>query len=202
MGVDFHGEVPTPDIVELILERMWNYNQTYQLSQGSAEEKVPVWYIMDEFGSQVQHSDHPSCCMAPFFYIQGQLAYTLLWPLRDLQEGDEVTHDYAYGETNTLLRRCRLLPWINDDLEGVSSDITEPTDSYYEVCVNTMARRKRISYDCRSSIGKWQYEDHQRNARKTRASSQTEWDSVDYKSHDSSPHLCIAEHFCVQNVLV
>ncbi|XP_047246073.1 tubulin--tyrosine ligase-like protein 12 isoform X2 [Girardinichthys multiradiatus] len=132
MGVDFHGEVPTPDIVELILERMWNYNQTYQLSQGSAEEKVPVWYIMDEFGSQVQHSDHPSCCMAPFFYIQGQLAYTLLWPLRDLQEGDEVTHDYAYGETNPLLRRCRLLPWINDDLEEVSSDITEPTDSYYE----------------------------------------------------------------------
>ncbi|XP_027900128.1 tubulin--tyrosine ligase-like protein 12 isoform X2 [Xiphophorus couchianus] len=132
MGVDFHGEDPPPDVVELILERMWKYNQTYQLSQGSAEEKVPVWYIMDEFGSQVQHLDHPSCCMAPFFYMQGQLAYTLLWPLQDLQEGDEVTRDYAYGETNPLLRRCRLLPWIHDDLEGVSSAVTEPADSYYE----------------------------------------------------------------------
>ncbi|XP_035989581.1 tubulin--tyrosine ligase-like protein 12 isoform X1 [Fundulus heteroclitus] len=132
MGLDFHGEVPTPDVVELILERMWKYNQTYQLSQGSAEEKVPVWYVMDEFGSQVQHSDHPSCCMAPFFYIQGQLAYTLLWPLQDLQQGDEVTRDYAYGETNPLQRRCRLLPWIHDDLDGVSSVITEPADSYYE----------------------------------------------------------------------
>lgn len=115
MGVDFHGELPTPDTVELILDRMWKYSQTYQLSQGvcltmpqeynyfsvivffspllscvfmqSAEEKVPVWYIMDEFGSQVQHSNHPSFCMAPFFYIQSQLAYTLLWPLQDLQEG-------------------------------------------------------------------------------------------------------------------
>ncbi len=58
----------------------------------SAEEKVPVWYVMDEFGSQVQHSDQPSCAMAPFFYIQGQLAYSVLWPLQDLREGGESRH--------------------------------------------------------------------------------------------------------------
>ncbi|XP_040886527.1 tubulin--tyrosine ligase-like protein 12 [Toxotes jaculatrix] len=132
MGVDFHGEAPDPDTVELVMERMWKYNQTYHISQGSAEEKVPVWYIMDEFGSQVQHSDQPSCGMAPFFYIQGQLAYTILWPVRDLQEGDEVTRDYTYGETNPLVRQCRLLPWIPADLEGVSSATAEPLDSYYE----------------------------------------------------------------------
>uniref|UniRef100_A0A8C4GVS1 Tubulin tyrosine ligase-like family, member 12 n=1 Tax=Dicentrarchus labrax TaxID=13489 RepID=A0A8C4GVS1_DICLA len=132
MGVDFHGEAPDPDVVELVMERMWKYNQTYHLSQGSAEEKVPVWYVMDEFGSQVQHSDQPSCGMAPFFYIQGQLAYSVLWPLRDLQEGDEVTRDYTYGETNSLVRRCRLLPWILADLEQVSSVTAEPPDSYYE----------------------------------------------------------------------
>lgn len=65
----------------------------------SAEDKVPVWYIMDEFGSQVQHSDQPSCGMAPFFYIQGQLAYTVLWPLRDLEEGGEST---ATKKTKTV----------------------------------------------------------------------------------------------------
>nr|XP_046153343.1 tubulin--tyrosine ligase-like protein 12 isoform X1 [Oncorhynchus gorbuscha] len=132
MGVDFHGEAPDPDVVELVLEQMWKYNQTYQLAQGSAEEKVPVWYIMDEFGSQVQHSDQPSCCMAPFFYTQGQLAYTVLWPLADLQEGEEVTRDYAYGESNPLVRRCRLLPWVHADLEGVSTLTPEPSDIYYE----------------------------------------------------------------------
>uniref|UniRef100_A0A3Q1JTD7 Tubulin--tyrosine ligase-like protein 12 SET-like domain-containing protein n=1 Tax=Anabas testudineus TaxID=64144 RepID=A0A3Q1JTD7_ANATE len=139
MGVDFHGEAPDPATVELVMERMWKYNQTYQLSQGSAEDKVPVWYIMDEFGSQVQHSDQPSCGMAPFFYIQGQLAYTVLWPLRDLEEGVEVTRDYTYGETNALVRQCRLLPWIPVDLEGVSSATTEPQDSYYE----TIARENK-----------------------------------------------------------
>lgn len=132
MGLDFHGEAPCPDTVELILKYMWKYNQTYQLSQGSTEEKVPVWYIMDEFGSQVQHSDRPSCNMVPFFHVPGQLAYTLLWPLEDVTKGAEVTRDYAYGESNLLLRRCRLLPWIPDALEGVSSDTVEPPDSYYE----------------------------------------------------------------------
>lgn len=34
MGVDFHGEAPDPDVVELVLKQMWKYNQTYQLAQG------------------------------------------------------------------------------------------------------------------------------------------------------------------------
>lgn len=37
MGLPFHGEVPDPDIVELVLDNMWKYNQTYQLSQGVRE---------------------------------------------------------------------------------------------------------------------------------------------------------------------
>lgn len=55
----------------------------------TAEEKVPVWYIMDEFGSRIQHSDMPSFATAPFFYMPQQVAYTLLWPLRDLDTGGE-----------------------------------------------------------------------------------------------------------------
>lgn len=46
---------------------------------------------------------------------------------------DEVTRDYAYGETDPLVRRCRLIPWIPTDLGEVSSATSEPPDSYYEV---------------------------------------------------------------------
>ncbi|KAK3544604.1 hypothetical protein QTP86_017634, partial [Hemibagrus guttatus] len=91
MGLPFHGEAPDPDIVDLVLDNMWKFNQTYQLSQGSAEEKVPVWYIMDEFGSCLQHSSQPSCCMAPLFYAPQQIAYSVLWPLQDLENGDTTT---------------------------------------------------------------------------------------------------------------
>lgn len=48
-----------------------------------------MWYIMDEFGSRIQHSDTPSCATAPFFYPPQGAAYTLLWPLRDLLSGGE-----------------------------------------------------------------------------------------------------------------
>nr|XP_023663286.1 tubulin--tyrosine ligase-like protein 12 isoform X1 [Paramormyrops kingsleyae] len=132
MGVDFHGEVPDPDVVEQVLTHMWKYNQTYQLSHGSAEDKVPVWYIMDEFGSQVQHSSQPTCCMAPFFFGPQQMAYSILWPLQDLGFEEEVTRDYAYGESDPLIRKCRLIPWEPSDLRNVSSMTPEPSDIYYE----------------------------------------------------------------------
>lgn len=42
---------------------------------------------MDEFGSRIQHSDQPSFATAPLFYMPQQIAYTVLWPLRDLETG-------------------------------------------------------------------------------------------------------------------
>lgn len=34
MGIHFHGEVPDEGSIEQVLQEMWKYNQTYQLSQG------------------------------------------------------------------------------------------------------------------------------------------------------------------------
>ncbi|XP_069345375.1 tubulin--tyrosine ligase-like protein 12 [Eulemur rufifrons] len=132
MGVEFHGELPSADAVALVLEEMWKFNQTYQLAQGTAEEKVPVWYIMDEFGSRIQHADVPSFATAPFFYMPQQVAYTLLWPLRDLDTGEEVTRDFAYGEADPLIRRCMLLPWAPADLQDLSSSTPEPPAEHYQ----------------------------------------------------------------------
>ncbi|MBN3284885.1 TTL12 protein, partial [Polyodon spathula] len=196
MGIEFHGEFPDEGVVDQVMVEMWKYNQTYQLSQGTAEEKVPVWYIMDEFGSRIQHSTEPTCCTAPFFYSTEEIAYTILWPVRDLENGDrsescpdsnevsvpacptsyfhlpdearhaaipelqrrrtmqlwatcrqahirpaslqgalmheEVTRDYTYGETNPLIRKCRLLPWFPADMRDISSNTPEPSDAYYQ----------------------------------------------------------------------
>ncbi|XP_068959003.1 tubulin--tyrosine ligase-like protein 12 [Petaurus breviceps papuanus] len=132
MGIEFHGEIPDEGSVELVLEEMWKFNQTYQLSQGTAEEKVPVWYIMDEFGSRIQHSDDPSFAAAPLFYMPQQIAYTVLWPLRDLETGEEVTRDFAYGEMDQLIRKCVLLPWVPADVLDVSSSTPEPSEEHYQ----------------------------------------------------------------------
>lgn len=74
----------------------------------TAEEKVPVWYIMDEFGSRIQHSDTPSFATAPFFYMPQQVAYTLLWPLRDLDTGGK-SEPAPPGRTAPARASCRPL---------------------------------------------------------------------------------------------
>ncbi|XP_013367120.1 PREDICTED: tubulin--tyrosine ligase-like protein 12 isoform X2 [Chinchilla lanigera] len=132
MGIEFHGELPSEEAVAQVLEEMWKFNQTYQLAHGTAEEKVPVWYIMDEFGSRIQHADEPSFATAPFFYMPQRVAYTLLWPLRDLDTGEEVTRDFAYGEADPLIRKCMLLPWAPADMLDLSSSTPEPPAEYYQ----------------------------------------------------------------------
>lgn len=66
-------------------------------------QQVPVWYVMDEFGSRIPHSDNPSIAMTSFLYVPRQLAYCVFWTLRDLKFG---------GETEVVgVRGCDLLSW-------------------------------------------------------------------------------------------
>lgn len=51
---------------------------------------MPIWYIMDEFGSRIQHSDSPTVKTSPFFFAPLQISFTLMWPLQDLEENGKV----------------------------------------------------------------------------------------------------------------
>ncbi|XP_072123956.1 tubulin--tyrosine ligase-like protein 12 isoform X1 [Mobula birostris] len=140
-GVEFHGEVPDDDIIDNVLAELWAFSHMYKLNQGSAEEQVPIWYVMDEFGSQIQHSDEPTFQIVPFFYGMGQMAFSLLWPLQDLNHGEEVTWDHAHGEQNPLIRKCMLLPWQPADLREVDASISEPPEDYFK---DILASNKEI----------------------------------------------------------
>ena len=73
--------------IDAIIEQMWKYNHTYTLAVdgGNAEDREPYWYIRDEFGSAIEHSDQPNVRMAPFLsMIDGQM-YTLLWLIEDIE---------------------------------------------------------------------------------------------------------------------
>ena len=55
--------------------------------QNTLEECVPVWFVLDEFGSSIQHSCQPSFAMVPFYYVPKREAYSVIWPLRDIGYG-------------------------------------------------------------------------------------------------------------------
>lgn len=41
MGIEFHGELPSTEAVDLVLEEMWKFNQTYQLAHGVSGQPGP-----------------------------------------------------------------------------------------------------------------------------------------------------------------
>ncbi|XP_002731606.2 tubulin--tyrosine ligase-like protein 12 [Saccoglossus kowalevskii] len=123
----------TKDLVETVMREMWKFNQTYNIGnqEVSAEDQVPVWYIMDEFGSHIQHCDTPTCKMTPFYYIPSQLCFTLLWPIIDLDYADEITRDYAVNIKDPLKRKIALLPWKHTNLTDIDTEQVEPDLSYF-----------------------------------------------------------------------
>ncbi|XP_071134636.1 tubulin--tyrosine ligase-like protein 12 [Mytilus edulis] len=126
-------EQDNEEIIEEILTEMWKYNQTYSfghLERGS-DEAMPLWYIMDEFGSRIQHSSTPSFRTAPFYYAPLQISFTLLWPVQDLEEGGEVTRNFVENVSNQDVCQCRLLPWQPCDLKQTDYEQKEPDISYF-----------------------------------------------------------------------
>lgn len=138
--------------IEAVLERMWKFNQTYKLSNVqnvTDDQREPVWYIMDEFGSSLRHNNEPTVKCSPFFYLATNTMFTIMWPLVDLEHGDEITRDYVYGVKDAKLRKAKLVPWNLDDDEdehipnGVDPTIQhEPDTSYF-----MSARENEVFYE-------------------------------------------------------
>ena len=79
--------------------QMWHrdhFHMTHHMCdfiQGT-EDRLPFWYVMDEFGSRIQHSDTPTFKLVPFMFGVQQMAFTIMWPLQDLEDGG---NSFIYG---------------------------------------------------------------------------------------------------------
>ncbi|XP_036146193.1 tubulin--tyrosine ligase-like protein 12 isoform X2 [Monomorium pharaonis] len=130
MGLD--TELDEREKIEKVTNEMWRYNQSYSVNYGQIEDRMPVWYIMDEVGSAINHSDEPNFRAVPFLHMPEAVIYTLLFPIRDIIMGDEVTRDFVEGQTkDPKKRRALLLPWVHSTFEDESFKQSEPNADYF-----------------------------------------------------------------------
>ncbi|KAK8446682.1 hypothetical protein SEVIR_9G524100v4 [Setaria viridis] len=66
---------PEESLAERVIGAMWLYLMTYRLADEEKIDETPVWYVMDELGSAMRHSDNANFRIAPFLFMpEGKLA--------------------------------------------------------------------------------------------------------------------------------
>ena len=57
---------------------MWAVNRTYRLVSEEKYDEDAIYYFNDEFGSSINHSDVPNCCLFPFIFSKKINLMTIL----------------------------------------------------------------------------------------------------------------------------
>lgn len=118
------------ELIERVMNEMWRYNQWFSLSSQDVEERMPRWYIMDEVGLAINHSDDANFRAVPFLHVPTGISYTILFPIKDVAMGEEVTRDFAEGQASSPWRRLLLLPWVDSDVEIESFEQFETDEDF------------------------------------------------------------------------
>ncbi|GJT60567.1 tubulin--tyrosine ligase-like protein 12 [Tanacetum coccineum] len=105
-------------LLDRVLNAMWLYLMSYRLADEEKIDETSIWYVMDELGSALRHSDDPNFRVSPFLYmpdgtLESAVSFTILWPTKDIQSGDECTRDYLFGIGEEKQRSARLTAWFH-----------------------------------------------------------------------------------------
>ncbi|KAF9615015.1 hypothetical protein IFM89_021586 [Coptis chinensis] len=109
---------PDEPLVERVISAMWLYMMTYRLADEEKIDETSVWYVMDELGSALRHSDAPNFKVSPFLYMpEGNLAsamsFSVLWPTDAVHKGNECTRDFLFGIGEDKQRSARFTAWFH-----------------------------------------------------------------------------------------
>ncbi|MFH4974614.1 hypothetical protein AB6A40_001323 [Gnathostoma spinigerum] len=131
------GETTEEKKISEVLKRMWQYIHTYTLriaGKTLSEDDMPLWYMPDEFGVRIGHSDEPNFRMVPMFYGPEHAAYSLLYPIKAVAAEEVVTRDYA----DTIVARQRkewrvilMHPWNPVDFSSNKLEHVIAPDSFF-----------------------------------------------------------------------
>ncbi|XP_058812359.1 tubulin--tyrosine ligase-like protein 12 [Topomyia yanbarensis] len=133
MGIEQEG-LPSSVVTSRILSGVWKWCNMYSLNaEGlSVENCMPIWYVMDELGSGILHSDTPNCRVVPFMQVTEQMTYSLLFPTENIYEGEQLHRDFVEGvPSDSKERDALLLPWRYTSLAEESFAQKEAPVEYF-----------------------------------------------------------------------
>lgn len=145
--------------IDKVSQMVWKYANTYAIggSDFSVEDRVPVWYVLDELGSGITHSDNPNFRAVPFIHVPDQMTYTLLFPIENVEEGDIVTRNFVEGEySDNLQREALLISWKYYEQFDEDFSQKEPNENYFLEghVVETLPDLQLLSSNQRNTSGK------------------------------------------------
>lgn len=130
VGLD--EELPVEEEVELIFKEIWRYCNFYSVANAeNVEDRIPIWYMMDELGSAIEHSDNPNFRIVPFIYLAEQMTYSLLFPIKDSEHSEIVSRDFVENVTDPEKRQALLLPWVYTPFDQIDFAHIKPDSSYF-----------------------------------------------------------------------
>lgn len=103
-----------------------------------------AWYLMDEVGTAMRHSDQPNFAVHPFIFSPNNkldehtITYSIAWPIHDIDEGEIIYRDFLKGIDESKFRSARLSVWFNTPEEYFTEQLKiyksiKPTQDAMEV---------------------------------------------------------------------
>jgi hypothetical protein len=132
-------EKTNTDELSMRVDKLWQVVWKHLCCYLLPVDDYTRWFLMDEVGLSITHSCAPNVQCCPLLVDLGNgetFALSLLWPIKDIFEGDVITRDYLPNvHINDPTRKLRLLafnPHNTDDNnlnknmnQNTNEDITE-----------------------------------------------------------------------------
>ncbi|KAB0801588.1 hypothetical protein PPYR_03774 [Photinus pyralis] len=118
------------EMCEQIFDEIWKYGNFYWAQTNNVEDKIPIWYLLDEVGSAVHHSGNANCRIVPFLHLHDNSMYSVMFPTRDIDCGEIITRNFMEN-VDKKDYDALVLPWVTKSFVDVSYEHEGPDPDYF-----------------------------------------------------------------------
>ncbi|KAI8375476.1 tubulin-tyrosine ligase family-domain-containing protein [Blakeslea trispora] len=143
---------------QAVCQAMWSYLQTYTysiLQQDGQPTSQTAWYINDEVGSALAHSDDPNVVCVPFIFSRGasgMIPYSVFFPIKDIEAGEIMTVDLRPKNlTRTSDQDAYLLAFEDRLIDSIDK---QALIDLYKVHKTNLEQKQKQSYSWTSKEAK------------------------------------------------